>query len=123
MERPGMIVLLADDNRLLLSTFAMVLRTKGHEVLEADSGAEALALAGRRRPDAAIIDLHMPIVSGEEVASRLHAMDVPFYLISAYDESDVRDAARACGARGYLLKPATEDEITAAVDCLGQGAG
>ena len=118
-----MIVLLADDNRLLLSTFAMVLRTKGHEVLEADTGAEALELADRKRPDAAIIDLHMPIVSGEEVASRLHAMDVPFYLISAYDESDVRAAASACGARGYLLKPTTEEELAAAVDRLRPGTG
>jgi CheY-like chemotaxis protein len=111
-----MIVLIADDNRLLLSTLAMVLRAKGHEVMEADSGTEALALAGRKRPDAAIIDLHMPKVSGAEVASHLRSLEVPFYFLSAYDESDVRDAADAWGARGYLLKPTTEDELSDAVD-------
>jgi CheY-like chemotaxis protein len=115
-----MVVLIADDNRLLLSTLAMVLRTKGHEVLEADSGANALELAACKRPDAAIIDLHMPIVSGAQVAHRFHSLDIPFVLISAYDESDVQEAAHALGARGYLLKPTTEDDLAAAVAlCTG----
>jgi two-component system, response regulator PdtaR len=118
-----MVVLIADDNRLLLSTLAMVLRTKGHEVMEADSGTIALELAERRRPDAAIIDLHMPIVSGAEVAGRFHSLNIPFILISAYDESDVQDAAHALGAKGYLVKPTTEDELAAAVDLCGSPGG
>jgi CheY-like chemotaxis protein len=118
-----MVVLIADDNRLLLSTLAMVLRAKGHEVIEADSGADALELAARRRPDAAIIDLHMPIVTGAEVADRLQLLRIPFVLLSAYDESDVREAARALGARGYLLKPTTEDELEAAVARCGHDDG
>lgn len=110
-----MTVLIADDNRLLLSTLAMLLRMQGHEVMEADSGAEALELTTRRRPDAAVIDLHMPMVSGEDVARRLRSMEVPFVFISAYDESDVRTAAKAWGASEYLLKPATSEELVAAV--------
>lgn len=116
-----MVVLIVDDNRLLLSTLGMVLRAAGHEVMEADSGAEALALAGRRRPDAAIIDLHMPNVSGTAVATEFGSMDIPFVFISAYDEADVREAALACGARGYLVKPATEEELHAAVACCAAG--
>jgi two-component system, LytTR family, response regulator AlgR len=116
-----MIVLIADDNRLLLSTLAMVIRANGHEVLEADSGARALALADRTRPDAAIIDLHMPLVSGAEVASHLQSLEIPFFFISAYDEFDVRNAADAWGARGYLLKPTTEDELNDAIARCGEG--
>ena len=115
-----MIVLIADDNRLLLSTLAMVLRTNGHEVMEADSGAEAVALADQRRPDAAIIDLHMPRVNGADVASHLQALAVPFYFLSAYDESDVKAAAEAWGAKGYLLKPTTEGELNEAVARCGE---
>jgi CheY-like chemotaxis protein len=116
-----MIVLIADDNRLLLSTLAMVLRSNGHEVMEADSGAEALALADRKRPDAAIIDLHMPRVNGADVASHLQTLAIPFYFLSAYDESDVKAAAEAWGARGYLLKPTTEGELNDAVARCGEG--
>jgi CheY-like chemotaxis protein len=118
-----MVVLIADDNRLLLSTLAMVLRSKGHDVMEADSGADALALAARRRPDVAIIDLHMPIVTGADVAIRMQSLQIPFVLLSAYDESDVREAARALGATGYLLKPTTEDELAAAVARCGDEGG
>jgi CheY-like chemotaxis protein len=118
-----MIVLIADDNRLLLSTLAMVLRARGHEVMAADSGEEALALAGRTRPDAAIIDLHMPDVSGAKVASHFQSLEIPFFFLSAYDESDVKAAARAWGARGYLLKPTTEEELNDAVVRCGEGSG
>jgi CheY-like chemotaxis protein len=114
-----MVVLIADDNRLLLSTLAMVLRTKGHEVFEADSGADAMAIAARRRPDAAVIDLHMPIMGGADLAGHFRSMNIPFILLSAYDEDDVREAAHALGAKEYLLKPTTEDELAEAVARCG----
>lgn len=117
-----MVVLIADDNRLLLSTFGMLLRMEGHEVMEADSGAGALQLARDRRPDAAVIDLHMPVVTGLDVGRYLRSVKVPFVLISAYDESDTEEAAHACGASGYLLKPASSDELVAAVARCLDGA-
>lgn len=118
-----MVVLIADDNRLLLSTFGMLLRMEGHEVMEADSGAGALQLARDRRPDAAVIDLHMPVVTGLDVGRYLSSLKVPFVLISAYDETDTEEAAQACGASEHLLKPARSDELVAAVArCLGASA-
>ena len=111
----SLVILLADDNRLLLSTLSMLLRAEGHEVLAADSGARALSLASHRRPDAAIIDLHMPVVSGSEVAACFRSMQIPFVFLSAYDEFDVRVAAHTYGAKGYLLKPAGVEEINAAL--------
>jgi two-component system, response regulator PdtaR len=113
-------VLIADDNRLLLSTLAMLLRTQGHEVMEADSGADALELVARQRPDAAIIDLHMPVISGAEVAGQLRSQNIPFVVLSAYDEQDVREAATMLGAKGYLLKPMTEGDLAAAVARCGK---
>jgi len=118
-----MLVLIADDNRLLLSTLAMLLRMQGYDVMEADSGARALDLASCRRPDAAVIDLHMPMISGTDVARQMHSMQVPFIFISAYDESDVKAAARSCGASEYLLKPASSEELGAAVARCLESAG
>jgi len=110
-----MIVLLADDNRLLLATLAAAIRARGHEVLEADSGEEALEWSSRRRPDVGLVDLHMPRVSGAEVAQHLRSIDVPFVLLSAYGESSVKSAARELGAAGYLLKPADAEAVIAAL--------
>lgn len=111
-----MVVLLADDNRLLLSVLTHVLSTGGHRVLAADSGSEALRLAHRERPDAAIIDLYMPIVSGEYVARRCRALEIPFLFLSAYDDRESRQTALDLGATEYLVKPARSEELLAALD-------
>ena len=115
-----MVVLLADDNRLLLSVLSMVLRDAGHEVLAADSGRKALDEIHRKRPDAAILDLYMPIVSGAAVAAECRTRDIPFVFISAYDETEISKTAGALGARGYLLKPTTRTAMLSALDrCAG----
>jgi response regulator NasT len=111
-----MVVLLADDNRLLLSVLAMTLRAEGHEVLEADSGTEALEMCENTQPDVAVIDLHMPGVSGKKVAGRLRSRHIPFVFISAYDEGEVKAAAEEYGAAGYLVKPADRASLLRAID-------
>jgi len=110
-----MIVLLADDNRLLLSVLASVLRVAGHEVLAADSGDQALRLVRRRRPDAAILDLYMPYVSGGEVARECKLLDIPFLFLTAYDDDLSRGLARELGATDYVVKPASEADLLAAL--------
>lgn len=112
-----MVVLLADDNRLLLSVLAGVLRLGGHEVLAADSGEEALRFLSREEsPDAAIIDYYMPFVSGEAVARQCKSLAIPFMFISAYDDAGTRKVARELGACAYLVKPADREQLLAALE-------
>jgi CheY-like chemotaxis protein len=110
-----MVVLLADDNRLLLAVLANVLRIGGHEVLVADSGEEALRLTQEKHPDAAIIDFYMPWISGEEVARQCGMLGIPFMFLSAYDDAGTRKVARDLGARAYLVKPAAREDLLAAL--------
>lgn len=113
-------MLLADDNRLLLSVLANALRLAGHDVLAADSGDKALRLLRQLRPDCAILDLYMPGVSGEEVARECRALDIPFFFLTAYDDRASRNVAQDLGARAYMVKPATTSELLATVDrCAG----
>jgi two-component system response regulator PrrA len=109
------VVLLADDNRLLLAVLANVLRVGGHEVLAADSGDAALRLLLERQPDAAILDLYMPTVSGEDVARVCKALAIPFLFLTAYDDLGSRGVARSLGAKAYMVKPATGNELLAAL--------
>ena len=118
-----MVVLLADDNRLLLSVLANVLRMGGHDVLAADSGEEALRLIWNRRPDAAILDLYMPVVSGEDVARACKALEIPFLFLTAYDDPGCRRVARDLGAKAYMVKPATSRDLLAALARFGPAAG
>ena len=117
-----MVVLLADDNRLLLSVLANVLRLGGHDVLAADSGDKALRILRQLRPDCAVLDLHMPNVSGEDVAQECRKLEIPFLFLTAYDDRVSRDVARDLGARDYMVKPATGTELLAALARCGRSA-
>ena len=110
-----MVVLLADDNRLLLSVLANVLRIDGHKVLTADSGEEALRLTQEQHPDAAIIDFYMPWISGEDVARQCAQLGIPFMFLSAYDDASTRKVAHDLGAKAYLVKPAAREDLLAAL--------
>jgi CheY-like chemotaxis protein len=64
-------VLIVDDNRDTVLTLGVLLRSEGYLVYLAKNGAEALKLAQAYRPDAALLDLHMPGGSGFDVAREL----------------------------------------------------
>jgi CheY-like chemotaxis protein len=110
------LVLIADDDEDVLVLVRTVLERSGHEVIAARDGAEALALAGERRPDLAVLDISMPEVDGLEVLRRFHAdgetSELPVVLLSALaQEADVALGFEA-GASAYVRKPFSPRELT-----------
>lgn len=99
-------VLIADDDRLVLTTLSQGLRAAGFATLEASSGSAALKLCAQSPPSIAILDYEMPDASGVDIANTLRVANAfPFIFLSAYgDEAIVRSASDA-GAMAYLLKP------------------
>ncbi len=77
---------------------------EGFDVLEAPDGAAGLDAAAGERPDAVVLDLMMPGLSGEEVLVRLKARDpgLPVIIFSAFPER--KPAIEALGADGFFLK-------------------
>jgi DNA-binding NarL/FixJ family response regulator len=84
---------------------------------EASDGGDAIELARAEMPDVVIMDLQLPTVPGAE-ATRLIVEEAPhvrvLVLSASGEEADVLEAVKA-GARGYLLKSATSDEVADAV--------
>ena len=110
MVLPPMRVLLADDDAVLLETGRDTLISIGAEADTACSGAEAVRMATDQanRYQAVILDWKMPDMDGIEAARRIRAQvgeDVPILLISAYDWSDMEDAAKEAGINGFISKP------------------
>jgi CheY-like chemotaxis protein len=110
-------VLVADDNRDAAESLAMVLRFMGYEVSVAYGGAEALELAARERPQAAIIDIGMPGMSGHEVARRMrreawgrHAVLIA---LTGWGQDADKQAARAAGFDDHLTKPVEPGNVEA----------
>lgn len=108
-------VLIADDQRVVREGLSMVLALmKGVEVVGAAAdGAEAVALVQSVRPDVVLMDLRMPRCDGVEATRRLRveAPEVKVVVLTTYsDDRTVLDALRA-GARGYLTKDASGEQI------------
>jgi DNA-binding NarL/FixJ family response regulator len=122
---PTVRVLLADDHVLVRTGIRLLLqKTEGVEVVgEADDGRRAVALALQLRPQIVLMDISMPNLNGLEAAAQIRreCPDVRVIILSmSADETHVLQALRA-GASGYLLKDASPEELTLALQSVMRG--
>jgi CheY-like chemotaxis protein len=113
-------VLVADDEPLTAEMLALMLAFRGHEVVCANDGAEALARARELKPDVVLLDVLMPELRGDAVARRLRAdpelAGCPIVLMSSVDEAEVR--WRDAGAEVFLQKPFDLRQVAELVERL-----
>jgi two-component system nitrogen regulation response regulator GlnG len=100
-------LLLVDDEPSIRHAFQRAFRPPAVEVLTAESSAEAVDVAQRRRPDVIVLDIHLPDRSGLETLSLLRAIDArsPVIFITGKSTTDTAIEAMKLGAYEYLLKP------------------
>lgn len=100
-------VLIVDDELAIRETLEQILSYEGYEVLKAGSGAEALKLVEKRRPDVMLLDIKMPRMDGFEVLGRLtrEELPVPVIVISGHGTIETAVEAVKGGAYDYLEKP------------------
>ena len=125
MSKEPLRVLIADDHPLFRSGMRALLAADQYtEVVgEATTGEEAIAQAVAHQPDVILMDLQMPNVGGIEATRRiLHTSPhIRILVVTMYeDDHSVFNAMRA-GARGYLLKGASPDEVLRAISAVGSG--
>ncbi len=108
-------IVVADDNRDAADSLAMLLETDGYSVSVGYCGKEALLLAQGAAPDAMILDIGMPDLTGYEVARRVRAerWGAGIYLIAATGWGQKEDKAQAfaAGFDHHLTKPVDPDEV------------
>ena len=112
-------VLLADDHAIVRRGLRSLLETEpGLQIVgEAADGLEAVKLAGELHPDVLILDIGLPRLNGIDVAARVQKLDpAPWVIILTMhtDESYILRAL-AAGARAYLLKDATDEDLLPAI--------
>ncbi len=118
-------VLIADDHPAFVAGLGHLLAAiEGVEVVAtASDGEQAVAEGVRHRPDVAIMDLQMPGLGGIEATRSLRTRSpetAVLILTMLEDDESVFEAMRA-GARGYVVKGAGLDEISAAVTAVARG--
>ena len=107
-------ILCVDDEPSILRALAVNLRARDHVVDLALTGEEALDLAARHHPDAVILDLGLPGMSGLDVIAGLRGWSqVPILVLSARDAESVKIAALDAGADDYVTKPFGMGELLA----------
>jgi two-component system KDP operon response regulator KdpE len=110
----GLRVLVVDDEPQILRALETTLRAAGYEIETAATGEAALTQAAVRPPDAVILDLVLPGISGVEVCRELREWtQVPVVLLSAVDEEVEKVAALDAGADDYVTKPFGVEELLA----------
>ena len=124
-DRAKIRVLVADDHPVVRHGIIANVKPQPDMtvVAQAGDGAEALALIKEALPDVVLLDLRMPRMDGLEVLEEVKMLKLPgkVIIMTTFDsEEDVQRAMKS-GARGYLLKDSTQEEIVDAIRRVSLG--
>ncbi|HKU42998.1 MAG TPA: response regulator [Polyangiales bacterium] len=120
---PAPTILNVNDNEEPLYVVSVMLRSAGFHVVEARTGAEALAMVEQHQPDLLVLDIRLPDVSGLEVCKRLRAHPKTasikiLHTSATLVSTDNKVESLSLGADGYLNQPFKKEELIATVQSL-----
>jgi DNA-binding NtrC family response regulator len=106
-NQPSIRLLVVDDDDRMRCTLVNRFERKGMTVTEAASGEEALGKVPQAQCDVALLDFHLPGITGLELLSKLKESrpDLEVIMLTAHSSVETADLAKKCGAYDYLLKP------------------
>lgn len=110
-------ILAVDDNTFTLRIVQHTLEQAGYQVVTATSGQDALKLINRHGiPHLAIVDLHMPLMSGFEFCHEVHDFsDMPVIMLTAVNTEETIIEGLEKHAEDYIVKPFNPNELIARV--------
>ena len=115
-------ILLVEDNELNRDMLSRRLQRKGHQVLLAADGMQALLMAESEVPDLVLLDLSLPVIDGWETARRLKSSPttarVPLIALTAHAMAGDRERALACGCDEYDTKPIDFPQLLGKIERL-----
>jgi len=118
-------VVLVDDQTLVRQGIRSLLELAGDIaiVAEASDGEDGVAVITRERPDVVLLDVRMPRKGGLDVLRELQAANAlpPTILLTTFDDDDALLEGVKSGARGYLLKDVSLEQLTDAIRAVAAG--
>jgi CheY-like chemotaxis protein len=108
-------LIIVDDNPDAGTSLGMLLQYSGYDVFVVQSGQDALDALGDFAPDAMILDLAMPGMSGLELARRVHALprwtELPLIAVTGHGMDDDRQATKAAGINYHFVKASATEPL------------
>lgn len=118
-------VLIVDDHFVVREGLKLILETDdSFEVIgEAENGEAALQLITDIQPDVILMDLNMPILSGLETIKALNDRQIfiPIIILTTYNEDELMVKGIELGAKGYLLKDTSRDDLFRTIESAVRG--
>jgi len=113
-------ILVVEDTEAIREELCDILRMEGFSVIEADNGIAALDIAKKEKLNLIISDVLMPGLDGFELYKELEknnlTKEIPFIFLSAKANKDAIVKGLRMGAKDYIIKPVSPDELLFAVN-------
>jgi DNA-binding NarL/FixJ family response regulator len=120
-------IFLADHHVLIRGGLRALLRARKDFFVcgEAENGVEAVRLAIQAKPDVVVMNVNMPGINGIEATRQIRKArpDTEILIFTAENNEDIMRESLHAGARGYLLKSASDEQIIAAIETLAEHHG
>lgn len=105
-----------EDNRQILRD---LLGSAGFELIEAEDGEKAVALATAHKPDLILMDIQLPLLDGYEATRRIKGdpalRAIPIIVVTSYALSGDEEKAKAAGCDAYVAKPYSPRQLLATI--------
>lgn len=115
-------ILLVDDSDSMRLMIGFTLRNAGYKVVEAVDGEDALKKITANAIAMLVTDLNMPKVDGIELIRRVRALAnykyIPIVMVTTESQEEKKQAGRAAGATGWIVKPFKGDQLVTVVKKL-----
>ncbi len=112
-------ILAVDDSASMRQMVTFTLKTAGFDVVDAEDGVKALAIAKNSKFDVVVTDVNMPNMDGITLCSELRKLPnfkfTPILMLTTESSADKKQAGRAAGATGWIVKPFNPEQLLATV--------
>lgn len=116
----ALLLLVVDDSPTETYRFKELLSKHGYEIIVASNGADGVAMAKQNKPDAVLMDVVMPGLNGFQATRQItrdpDTKDIPVIIVTTKDQETDRIWGERQGAKGYLVKPVSDDDLLKTID-------
>ena len=117
---PGKNVMVVEDNEKNRKLMRVVLKAKGYNVIEAETGEEALNILRNQKPDIILMDIQLPGIDGITLIKQIKATttlkDIPIIAVTAYAMKGDEEKIMEAGCDAYVSKPINTQELPLIVE-------
>ena len=118
-------ILVVDDSPTMLTGSTKILKSAGHDVIQAVNGADGIEKAASDKPDLILMDVVMPDINGfqatRQITTSADTKHIPVIILTTKDQETDKVWAKRQGASDYIVKPPDSKELLSKIDNLLKG--